>query len=529
MSSMKISYINSSIVSLFFWGAILSSCSDGATDSPKSPGGGNPSGEGADTPLAELPLPDEIGNSTAYSQSPKGKTYRPIRVQYADEHSPVPSSKWRDGSARILACLDNYERKVETYEEYAAITNKYGSYTQGERYEVTGRFYVKKKENGRFILVDPEGYPYYLRGIASFQPEDGDKLYLSLYGSLAGYISYFQRDFAQTGIHSMGAFASDVYGDINLHNNTYASSPLPFAPSMAFLSAFRRSQSYTWPDGTNANKLGMVFYDGWEDFCKSYLAGKDFANYRGNANILGFFSDNELSFGADLLEEMLSLKDKSSPAYLAAVQFMEDNGVTSSLDDVTDELNDAFLSLTAEKYYKAIADAVEAADPELLYLGSRLHGNVKYRKSVWEQAGKYCDIVAVNYYRSWDPELLTSPDGNGATISDWAKWAPDTPFLVSEFYTKSDEDFNDSHSSAYNNNGAGFMVQTQADRAYAYEHFTLGLLEATNCVGWFWFRFQDDNCNKGLYNKNYTKYPLLSTAMCEINYNVYNLIEFFDN
>lgn len=87
-----------------------------------------------------------------------------------------------------------------------------------------------------------------------------------------------------------------------------------------------------------------------------------------------------------------------------------------------------------------------------------------------------------------------------------------------------------------NLSGAGFTVPTQNDRAYAYQHFTLGLLEAKNCVGWHWFKYQDDDgtdnsgkpANKGVYDNHYEMYPYLGKFMQEVNYNVYNLIEYFD-
>ena len=105
------------------------------------------------------------------------------------------------------------------------------------------------------------------------------------------------------------------------------------------------------------------------------------------------------------------------------------------------------------------------------------------------------------------------------------------PFVVTEFYTKGVED-----SDLNNGSGAGFCVPTQKERAYAYQHFTLGLLEAKNCVGWYWFKYQDDDgtdnsgkpANKGIYDNHYQLFPYLSQMMREINYNVYNIIDYFD-
>ncbi|MBQ7296970.1 MAG: hypothetical protein IJW80_01485, partial [Alistipes sp.] len=129
-----------------------------------------------------------------------------------------------------------------------------------------------------------------------------------------------------------------------------------------------------------------------------------------------------------------------------------------------------------------------------------------------------------NYYSRWSPEA--------SWMQKWATLAPNAPFMVTEFYTKGVED-----SDLNNGSGAGFCVPTQTERAYAYQHFTLGLLEAKNCVGWHWFKYQDDDgsdndskpANKGMYDNYYQLFPYLSQMAKEVNYNVYNLIEFFDN
>ena len=135
-----------------------------------------------------------------------------------------------------------------------------------------------------------------------------------------------------------------------------------------------------------------------------------------------------------------------------------------------------------------------------------------------------CDIISINYYSRWSPELDTY-------VKYWGEWA-DKPFLVTEFYTKGIED-----SDLPNSSGAGFAVPTETDRAYAYQHFTLGLLEAKNCVGWHWFKYQDDapednsgqGCNKGIFDNDYKMYQKLARFMKAINLNVYELTEFFDN
>ena len=114
-------------------------------------------------------------------------------------------------------------------------------------------------------------------------------------------------------------------------------------------------------------------------------------------------------------------------------------------------------------------------------------------------------------------------------MQEWAEQAPNVPFFVTEFYTQSVEGATTTPPAEHG--GAGFYVKTEKDRGYAYQHFTLGLLETKNCVGWYWFRYQDTeetHSFKGMYDNDYKLFPNLSKMAREVNYNVYNLIEYFD-
>jgi len=61
------------------------------------------------------------------------------------------------------------------------------------------------------------------------------------------------------------------------------------------------------------------------------------------------------------------------------------------------------------------------------------------------------------------------------------------PFLVTEFYAKGED------SGMPNHTGAGWLVHTQDDRGLFYENFVLALLESRACVGWQWFKYQDND------------------------------------
>ena len=468
----------------------------------------------------DLPTPGEM---IPYEESLIDRPYRPIVVKYASGYPPV--SSWKQANTRLLAYMYGYERQISTYEEYSAVTDEYGGYTAGSVQPATGRFYVKQLGD-RWWIIDPHGYPYYLRGVASFRKGTSDrnqKAWNQRFGNDDNWVSVTRNELARIGVHATGAFGSNgAYGIQQSYNAAHPSTPFPLAPSFGFLSQFRSQKNHAYADGNSANAIGLVLYDDWGAFCEEYMRSSAFKPYVGDPNTFGFFSDNEIDFSSQnssLLRRFLDIKDHTDIAYLTAQSFMEEKKTST----VTDALNSEFAGRLAERYYRGVREALDKVDPQLLYLGTRLHGTPKYLEGVVRAAGKYCDIVSINYYSRWSPE-------GTSYIPQWAAWAG-KPFLVSEFYTKGVED-----SDLNNGSGAGFCVPTQKERAYAYQHFTLGLLEAKNCVGWYWFKYQDDDgsdnsgkpANKGIYDNYYQQFPYLSQLMREINYNVYNIIEYFD-
>jgi hypothetical protein len=463
----------------------------------------------------------EPGAMIAYSPSLLGKPYRPIKVRYSSQEPPIGS--WTEGDTRIIAFMGDYQTSVKTEKDYTAFTNKYGSNTTLPKQTATGRFYTKQI-SGRWWLVDPEGYLHYERSVTSFRKGSSTRnaqAWAMRFGTNESWLATTQRELASIGVHGTGAFCTDAYDLIQAHNTANPGAPLTLMPSFGFLSAFRSSAGLAYPGGDSENAIGLVLSDKWADFCKNYVA-TTLKPYLKDPNTIGIYSDNEINFSTQnsrTLDRFLKIADKNDPAYLHAQAFLDEKKTTS----VTDVLNDEYCGRLAELYYKGVKEGITANDPDLLYLGTRLHGTPKYMENVIKAAGKYCDIISINYYSRWSPELTT-------WVKNWGDWTG-KPFIVTEFYTKGIYD-----SDLANGSGAGFSVPTQKERAYAYQHFTLGLLEAKNCIGWTWFKYQDDDtgsanspANKGMYDNYYNMFPYLTTFMKELNYNAYDLINYFDN
>ena len=461
-----------------------------------------------------------------YSPSLGARKYKPVIVKYYPGHAAAAGDlgkAWKTEKARIVHNMIGYEPETKTYEKYQTLTNRYGSTLTMPRQEATGRFYVKKID-GRWWIIDPEGYVHYERGVTSFRHGSSARNAAAFKERFSDddqtWIDITRQELAETGIHSTGAFCTNAYVPMVNYNKSHGATPIIMCPSFGFLSKFKSAKNGgKWPGNDELIEACLVFHPDWPSWCREYIKGSEFDNYRFNKDCLGFFSDNEINFHYNVLQRALAIKDNNDIAKKAADDFLKSKNATA----YTEALGREFAGLMAEKYYKAVREAVDAEAKGLMYVGTRLHGTPKYVQQVVEAAGRYCDIVSINYYSRWSPELTT-------WVKNWGEWA-NKPFMVTEFYTKGVLD-----SDLPNTSGAGWCVPTQTERAYAYQHFTLGLLEAKNCVGWTWFKYQDDDgtdnsgmpANKGLYDNSYKMFPTLGKFMREINFNVYDLINYFD-
>ena len=481
-----------------------------------------------------LPTP---GAEEVYKPSKLLNMYKPIKVDRTSSNNR-PVSSWTSEKTRILPYLTGFVRN-ENIETYKAKTNKYGSSTEFAKQAATGRFYVTKIGE-RWWIVDPEGSLHYARSVCSFRKGGSERnaaAFAQRFASDADWVATTQRELADIGFHGTGAFstnknASDVIGyqAVQTHNAVNPGAPLTLAPSFGLIGAFVSSIGDKVINGETL-RVCAVFHPDWPTYCETYAkADYGFGPYLRDKNVLGIFSHNEINFESSggtkyLLQRILAVSDKSHFAYKAAVEWCSKNNVSTTSPNKTD--CQRFAGHVAELYYKGVKEGIQKADPYMLYLGTRLHGSPKYNDYIIAAAGKWCDIISINYYSRWSPEL-------DSYVSKWATLA-NKPFLVTEFYTKG-MDVEEGAGGITNTSGAGFLVKTQRDRAYAYQHFTLGLLEAPNCVGWHWFKYQDDDgsdnsnepANKGIYDNQMQPYPELLDAFKRTSDNIFGLIKHFD-
>lgn len=362
---------------------------------------------------------------------------------------------------------------------------------KGLQLEATGRFRTEQID-GYWYLVDPLGHPYF-----SVAPNSVSSYYPNI---------DMPEDLIAAGFNSLGNWS--VHENIN----SFSGPDMPYVTRVNFMLSYKNT-SQRLKDLYNKGVIG-VFDPAFIAYAES--KANEVIPLAGDPFCIGVFTDNELpnydntTYGV-LLERFLGV-EPSDPNHIAAHQWMlSRKGEGYTIDDTDRE---EFHGYVMGTYYRIVHDAIRAVAPELLILGSRLHGSAKYKPSIFREAGKNVDVISVNFYGPYNPPM--------ETLGMWLEES-NKPFLISEFYAK-----------AYdvgmpNASGAGNNVPTQTDRAIYFENFTLRMLESKGCVGVQWHRFQDDidpDVNKGFINENGAWYAPLKSSLGKITRDIYGLRNF---
>ncbi len=436
-----------------------------------------------------------------------------------------PADKeWKQYQTRTLENIRGFKPDTNRI-----ILDKYGGRTD-KKAKATGFFYPTKIAD-RWWLIDPEGNCFthiaiagvYL-GITEFTKQAS----LEHFGSDANW-----AQFSAKILHDYSFNGSGGWSDARLLRKT--AYPPVYTLSWNFISDFASSKGLThqvsghmgYPD-----EIWPVFHPDFERYCDEYAGKLESTN--NDPYCLGHFSDNELQVQIDMLDRTLKLDLVKYPEMKynveAAKQWLVSRKAKSSQTIDINEINDSdryeYIGYMFDRYFAITTSAIRKHDPNHLCLGSRFHGKAKNMPLIFKAAGKYLDVVSVNYYNAW------TPDQN--LMNMWVKESS-RPFLITEWYAKGMD------SGLPNVTGAGWVVKTQQDRAKFYENFTLGLMQNKNCVGWHWFKFLDNNpedvnaepsnrdSNKGVINWQYKPYKELLEEMKRLNDNVYHLIDYFDS
>lgn len=397
---------------------------------------------------------------------------------------------------------DNYSpQPVKTLKAYHGFTpqdvklSPYGGRTDRKE-KATGFFYAKEVD-ARWWLVDPEGCLFLSVGLNSVT-DGATGTSETLSAGRSNWVGRTVTMLHETGINTLGCWSDgDAFRRVG--------HPIPYCLRWNFMSTYRSQRKHRYP-GTGTAEAIYPFDPEFETFCDQHA--KALEATKDDPWLFGHFSDNELPFHeSGIVARYLSFPD-NDPCHQAATTFMAER----KRDKPKKEDDRAFLELVVSEYYRKVNAAIKKHDPNHLFIGSRLHGLALASPALFRGAGKYADVISVNYYHRWTPE--------NDRIQGWSKLAG-KPIFISEWYAMACD------SGLPNSTGAGWIVRTQADRAQFYQHFTLSLLNNPGCVGWHWFKYRDsDKSNPGVVSQTFEAYAPLLQSMQEVNRQVYALADF---
>lgn len=390
-------------------------------------------------------------------------------------------------------------------------------------------FYNLTNQQDKWWLVNPEGKPFYSLGINNIQPEDssakkGAKRY-SAYErgeSLLGWSKTTLNMVKQMGYNTVGSWSTEY-----LRHKGFAHVELI---------------GDNWFEG---KKLYDIFTTGFDSKLKDIVDNLCAPN-KNDPDLLGYFIGNDLAWYGDfpwynghesyLFDIYFNLPSKA-PGKVRTMKFLNDYFRTvdnvnkvwplkvESIEDITNitidlnrvsEINKlrlAFVDMLSGTYYKKVTEAIRKSDPNHLVFSDRLANSVP--EPVLRNAGKYCDAIAVNYYRK--------KEGLDIPFLSALYAIARKPVLIAEFTFNAD----DNTSGLGNMNGPFMHVKDQKARADSYKAYTLSFSGLPFIIGSHWFQFFDDpqggryfdlqECNYGIIDIYGKPYKQLMQAMKEMN------------
>lgn len=420
----------------------------------------------------------------------------------------------------------------------------------------TAGYWHTGKYKGRWVMVDPDGNVAIIHGVNTVTPEAGNRLkdqYNKNFSSTAEWATFANRVITDYGFNFVSCNPQRIRNlrtIIPAQDEEILKHGTP-GHEVSEVGIVFMLRTFSWdyyslysvsPDTDEGSVFALMFDPKYLDYIDA-LAKDAAALYKNDKNFIGYYTDNELQFRfsssstpAIYLKQWLALPTGTGKplafqyAKAYAENFMRDNyGVEPVAANVTTAMDNAFLLAVSEYYYKTVTEALRKYDPDHLILGSRLHGKPKTLQQVHEACAKYCDVLSINLYNSWEPN-------DGYFISQFKPWIKaDKPCFITEFYSRDVTATFNGEAYANTGEGGGWIVKSQTARGQHYQNFTRKAISYDHCIGWQWFKFDDDDLtgygwnNKGIVSPDYEPYHELVTQMRTLNWNIYQIMDYYFN
>ncbi|MBI2952727.1 MAG: hypothetical protein HYY30_00300 [Chloroflexi bacterium] len=433
----------------------------------------------------------------------------------------------------------------------------------------TGYFSKAQDPSGKWWLVDPDGNAFYSAGVSYVNPWG--------YESVSGTNPYKSVMYAKYGNPmNSAAWSTDAIDRLKSWGyNTagpYAAESLfgkiPYTANLEPMRGrlqpkYRDNYPMLWEesqwDKDYRRYFIDVFHPEFRTEVRDYIADEiAYYGYAADRWLIGYLVDNELPFwygrhsggpwqsGNTMADVFIALPSTAygKQEWIRELReryhnnFQELNRAWGSGYGSFEELANAttvppdaagdksrFLRAIFDKYFSTIRDAIRAADPNHMYLGSRfvvppsVAGNPP---ELFDSVAANADVVSVNHY-IWESmtydQMKAEMDGVFGTVYR------NKPLLATEYSFGA----TDSGMPCTVPNGA--VVGTQAERAQLYASYRRASVDSPYIVGDFWWNYVDpplngnkwgnENCNLGLVDNSDRPYLGFLNSMANENRSIY--------
>lgn len=408
--------------------------------------------------------------------------------------------------------------------------SKFGGWKNGPRYEATGSFRVEKID-GKWWMIDPEGYLYWAHGIVRVAPscactplddrhdffeglptDPDDPLYqfyftndelLGPYYTARGEKETY--DFSRANLYrKYGEDFYQIYAErchqrlrswgVNLIANSSdrAICLMDKTPYNDRVDLGAPVEGFpAWPELKGSGgwwRFIDPFDELFETCVWSHLMDK--IEQLRDPWCIGMFVDNEIGWGDVCKYGILSYKSEPGAAcklvfmnYLTkkyktiaafnkswGSHFADWNAFLQNTDDIPGANKtdlEEMAKMMTRKYFETTRRVFKEVAPDKLYMGCRFAGS---NKNVVQIGSEYCDVMSWNAYRF---SLEGFKPGDGI----------DKPVMIGEFHFGALDRGMLNHSLKYTEN--------QRQRATAYEIYLKSALENPYLIGTNWHQFSD--------------------------------------
>ncbi len=361
---------------------------------------------------------------------------------------------------------------------------------RSRKLQATGFFRVEQHE-GRWVMVDPQGHPFFSTGMDLVGYKQG---------SFATDVSRREFLFEQLpppGPSWLKAGQHVSFYVTNIMERHGENWQAKWQQKMvARLKNWGFNTIANWSDYDVATTAGMPYVlplSGWttkkmfpfpwdfpdvfsQEFERTVdeAARRQVAPLKDDPNLIGWFIGNEphwaRPFGSLVPFADMLLADKDASATKSHLQAL----LKANPADAQ-KIKDDFVYTCAQRYFEVITKAVRHHDPNHMVLGIRYAGNPEQR---WLEMNRIFDVFSINIYsRELRPDAaevkrLSEITGQPVLIGEFTAAAPGRG-MQGLFYW-------------------GHKVATQEERGKAYRYYVEAAAASPHIIGAHWFQLVDD-------------------------------------